>query len=49
MSELRLIQYSFELLRSRIDGIEANTDARGLREGQDNLSCRLVILKERGL
>ena len=32
--EPRLVQDSIELLRSRIDGVEETTDARGLREGQ---------------
>ena len=46
MNELRSVQYSFELLRSRIDGIEANADAGGLREGQDNLSTRIRRFEE---
>ena len=43
MNELRSIQFAFELLTSRIDGIEASTDLRGLREGQDDLSNRVRI------
>ena len=39
--ELGLVQYSIELLRSQIDGVEETTDARGLREGQKNFSARL--------
>ena len=46
MSELRSAQYSFELLRSRIDRIEADTDARGLRNGQDSLSTRIRRFEE---
>ena len=38
MNELRSIQVAFELLRNRIDGIEAGNDVSVLREGQDNLS-----------
>ena len=41
MNELRSVQHSVELLRSRVDGVEALRDVRGLREGQDNLSNRI--------
>ena len=46
MNELRSLQHSSALIRSRIDGSEADTDARGLREGQDNLSNRIRRFEE---
>ena len=47
MSELTSTQYSFESLRSWIDGTEADTDARGLHEGQEgNLSDRIRRFEE---
>ena len=46
MSELRLIQFAFELLKNRIDGIEAGTDMRGLHKGQDKLSNRTRRFEE---
>ena len=38
MSELRSVQHNTEILRSRIDGVEARRDMRELREGHDALS-----------
>ena len=46
LNDLRSIQFAFELLRNRIDGIEAGTDVRGLREGQDNPQNRIRRFEE---
>ena len=46
MNELRSVQHSVELLRSRIDGVEALRDVSGLREGQDSLSNRIGRFQE---
>ena len=45
MSELRPVQHDVEILRSRIDGVEALRDMRELREGQEALSTRATVLK----
>ena len=46
MNELRFAQHDVQLLRSRIDGVEALRDMRELREGHDALSTRLSSVEE---
>ena len=46
MSELRSAQHSIELLRGRIDGVEALRDVRELREGLDNITSRIGRFEE---
>ena len=46
MNELRSVQHSIAQLRSRVDGVKALRDVRGLREGLDNLSNRIERFEE---
>ena len=46
MNELRCIQHDVEILRSRIDGVEALRDMREWREGHETLSTRVSSVEE---
>ena len=46
MSELRSVQFACEQLRDRVNGIEASSDVRELREDQANLSNRVRQFEE---
>ena len=46
MTELRSVQHNLEMLRSRVDGVEALRDMRELREGQEALSTRVRSVEE---
>ena len=46
MSELRSVQFAWEQLRTRMDGVEVSPDVIGLRENQDNLSNRVRRFEE---
>ena len=46
MNELRCVQHDVEILRSRIDGVEALRDMRELREGHEGLPTRVGSVEE---